>query len=285
MVTESRIESNDQQIKGDLFKFFFFTFAAAWILWFAVVAIFRATASGDSGLAAGGGLLFLPGTFAPALVALTLTKRTGGIDAIKALFIQLFEWRVSKWLYLFAFIYTASVKLIVALLYRIATGEWPRLGQEAWYIMVMATLISMWVQAGEEIGWRGYALPRLTKKFGLSGASIILGMTWACWHLPFFFIHGLDTYHQSFPVYLLQVTAISVAMAWLYWQSKGSILPVMLLHAAVNNTKDIVPSVAQHATKVFTLHSSLVAWLTVALFWIAGVYFLISMRKAKLRNH
>ena len=49
-----------------------------------------------------------------------------------------------------------------------------------------------------------------------------------------------DTFHQSFPVYLLQVTAISVVLAWLYWRT-DSLFVVMLLDAAVNNTKDIVP--------------------------------------------
>ena len=45
---------------------------------------------------------------------------------------------------------------------------------------------------------------------------------------------------QSFPLYLFQVTALSVAIAWLYAHTKGSLLLVMILHAAINNTKDIV---------------------------------------------
>jgi membrane protease YdiL (CAAX protease family) len=106
-------------------------------------------------------------------------------------------------------------------------------------------------QAGEEIGWRGYALPRLAAPFGLARASIMLGMIWACWHLPLFFLPQADTYGQSFPVYLLQVTALSVAIAWLYWRTNGSPLLTMLMHAAINNTKDIVPSLAMTGTNPF----------------------------------
>src|SRR5207247_10936925 len=103
-------------------------------------------------------------------------------------------------------------------------------------------------RAGEGFGWRGYARPRLAARFGLGRASILLGLIWACWHLPQFFIPEADTYQQSFFVYVLQVTALSVAMAWLYARTNGSLLLGMLLHAAVNNATDIVPSALPGAT-------------------------------------
>jgi len=151
-------------------------------------------------------------------------------------------------------------------------------GQEAWYLMVGAILISTWVQAGEEIGWRGFALPRLTERFGLALSTLLLGVIWACWHLPLFFVKGASTFGQSFPLYLMQVTALSVAIGWLYWRTQGSLLLVMLMHAAVNNTKDIVPSAVPGATSSFAWSNSLVAWLTVTLLWILAAYFLIRMR-------
>jgi membrane protease YdiL (CAAX protease family) len=97
--------------------------------------------------------------------------------------------------------------------------------------------------------------------------------------LPLFFAPQADKFGQSFPLYLLQATALSVALAWLYWRTRGSLLLVMLLHAVVNNTKDIVPSAVPGATNPFALSTSLVAWLTVALLWIAAAYFLFRMRK------
>ena len=145
--------------------------------------------------------------------------------------------------------------------------------------MAAAIVISTWVQAGEEIGWRGYALPRLSDRLGLAPASVILGIIWASWHLPLFFVPASDTHGQSFPLFLLQVTALSVAMAWLYWRTGGSLLLVMLLHAAVNNTKDIVPSAVPGAMNAFALSTSVVAWLTLALLWITAAYFLLQMRK------
>jgi membrane protease YdiL (CAAX protease family) len=143
--------------------------------------------------------------------------------------------------------------------------------------MVVATIFGG--PLGEEIGWRGYALPRLTERFGLARASLALGLIWACWHLPVFFIPGLDQYGQSFPVYVLQVTALSVAMAWLYVHTNGSLLLAILMHSAINQSKDIVPSARSIATNPFALNASLVAWLTIGLLWISAGYFLVRMHR------
>jgi len=247
-----------------LLKFFSLTYAATWICWAAALAISRSAAAAPALAGTLAGALFLLGTFAPSLVALALTEQAEGRAATQALLRRVFAWRVGVRWYLFAVAYIPVVKLSVALVHRVATGAWPRFGPEAWYVMAAAIVFSTWVQAGEEIGWRGYALPRLI---------------WACWHLPLFFAPQADTFGQSFPLYLLQVTALSVAAAWLYWRTQGSLLLVMLLHAAVNNTKDIVPSAVPGATNPFALSTSLVAWLTVALLWIAAAYFLVRMPK------
>ncbi len=255
--------------------FFFLAYAITWGLYFA------ANSTSTPGLR---GLLFYLGVFTPGLLALWLTRRADGSPGVVALLQRLVQWRVPARWYVFALMYIATIKLTVALLYRAITGAWPPLGQVSWYVMLAAILGSTLVggQVGEELGWRGYALPQLAMRFGLWGASLLLGVLWAGWHLPLFFILGGDTVGQSFPLYLLQVTALSVAIAWLYVKTQGSLLLTMLLHAAVNNTKDIVPSAVPGATEAWALSTSLVAWLTVVLLWIAAAYFLVDMRKAAL---
>ena len=248
--------------------FFALTFAITWASWYGAASLpaFRVP------------LLYL-GIFAPAFVALALTAWKVRGDGVAALLWRLIEWRVGARWYLFAFGYIAAIKLTVALIHRAATGAWPRFGDEPWPLMIGATIVSVVVggQTGEEIGWRGYALPRLAARFGFGGASLILGVLWATWHLPLFFFPGSDIKGQSFPLYLLQVTALSVAMAWLYVNAKGSLLLTMLMHAAVNNTKDIVPSAVPGATNPWALSTSLVGWLTVALLWLFAAYFLARM--------
>ena len=127
-----------------------------------------------------------------------------------------------------------------------------------------------------EIGWRGYALPGLMKRFGLARASVLLGAIWAVWHLPQFYIAGGDSYRQSFPVWALQVVALSVAFAWLFARSGGSLLLVMLFHSAINNTKDIVPSGMSEPPGVFSLEASPVSWLTTGLLWLCAAFMLVT---------
>ena len=226
-----------------------------------------------------GVLLIHLGAYAPSLVALWLTARAEGGSGVRALLGRLLQWRVPARWYLFAVAYIPAIKLTAALVQRVATGAWPRFSSEAWYLIPAAVAFSTPFQAGEEIGWRGYALPRLATRFGLARASVLLGLIWACWHLPQFFIPEAYTYGQSFVVYVLQVTALSVAMAWLYARTNGSLLLVMLLHSAVNNAKDIVPSALPGAAHPFGLSASLVAWITVTLLWICATYFLARMSR------
>jgi membrane protease YdiL (CAAX protease family) len=218
------------------------------------------------------------------LLALLLTERREGREETRTLIGRIFKWHVGARWYVFAIGFIIATKLTAALVYRLMTGEWPRFGTEPLILMFAPLFVSTWVQAGEELGWRGYALPRLWARFGLGTASVILGIIWAVWHLPLFFFPAGDTRGQSFPLYFLQVIALSVAAGWLYWRTGGSLFLVMLMHAAVNNLKDIVPSVTPAATTVFTLNASRVGWITLTLLWIAAVYFLFQMRGAQLSD-
>jgi hypothetical protein len=78
------------------------------------------------------------------------------------------------------------------------------------------------------------------------------------------------------------VGALSVAITWLYAQTRGSLLLTMLLHSAVNQTVGIVPSANPNPGNPFSLDVSLVMWLTAALLWITALYFLVRMPKVEL---
>jgi membrane protease YdiL (CAAX protease family) len=263
-----------------LFAFFLLTYIISWSFFGAGAAVLGGRTSPSQGAATISGILIFLGVITPSIVALVLTGLEAGRAEVRALLGRVLKSSVSFGFYLFAAGYIAVIKLTAALLHRLATGAWPQFGQTPLYIMIGAIMVSTPVQAGEEIGWRGYALYRMAERLGLPRASILLGIIWALWHLPLFFAPVGDTYHQSFPLYLLQVTALSVAMAWLYWRTGGSLLLTMLMHASVNNTKDIVPSAVAGATNAFALSTSLVAWLTVMLLWLCAIYFLFRMRHA-----
>jgi membrane protease YdiL (CAAX protease family) len=258
-----------------LLAYFLLTFVVTWTAWFAAAAL---AAPGNSGFFGARGPVFLFGVFAPGLVALALTAHSGGRAGVGRLLAGILRWRVGARWYVFAVGYFAAIKLGAALIHRIATNEWPPFGDIPWALLPGAILVSTWAQAGEEVGWRGYALPRLARHLGPGGASILLGGVWALWHLPLFFLPDSGSTGQSFPVYLLQVTALSVTMAWLYWKTEGSLLLVMLMHASVNNTTGIVPSAVAGAAAPLAFRGSLVAWATVGLSWAVAIPLLTRMR-------
>ncbi|HEY6386084.1 MAG TPA: CPBP family intramembrane glutamic endopeptidase [Candidatus Acidoferrum sp.] len=267
---------------GALLKFFLLTYAVTWACFITAVRISHGQAPSSPALALVSGFLLLLGTFAPSLVALWITARTEGRPGVRDLLRRVVQWQVGARWYLFAICYLPAIKLAVAVVHRVMTGSWPRFGSESWYIIVVAIAISTPVQAGEEIGWRGYALPRLAGRFGFSRASLLLGLIWSCWHLPIFFLPGADKYGQSFPVWTLQVVALSVAITWLYAHTNGSLLLTMLMHSAVNQTVGIVPSANVNPVNPFALSVSLVMWLTAAFLWVTAFYFLFRMPKVEL---
>ena len=229
-------------------------------------------------------VFFYIGVFAPAMVGVWLTNRQHRHAGVRALLGRLVKVDVPVRWYVFAFSYMVAIKLTAALIHRVAAGAWPRFGDEPFLLMVGATIAStlLFGQSGEEVGWRGYALPRLAGRFGLAGASVALGILWAAWHLPLFFLPGTDTTGQSFPLYLVQVIGLSVPIAWLYARTNGSLFLTMLMHAAINNTKDIVPSGGQTTANPFVLSTSLPGWITAGLLWVCATYFLVRMHRERL---
>lgn len=257
--------------------FFVLTFALTWACFFAADGLPQSLRMP----------LFLLGVFAPGLIAIALTAKEIGRSGVSQLLRPLFRWRVAIRWYVFAIGYMIAVKLAVAGVVRIATGAWPRFGDQPWVVMVIATLFSTLIggQAGEEIGWRGYALPRLASHIGFASASVLLGVIWAFWHLPLFFLQNSDTTGQSFPMYVLQVTAMSIAFAWVYVGTKGSLLLTMLMHAAVNNFRELVPSATQGAANPFSLHASLVGWLTVLVLWLISAVLFVRLTRSRVSGY
>ena len=228
-----------------------------------------------------GRILILLGAFAPALAALATTLITEGRCGVRGLLGKVTRWREPAKYYVFALGFMIAIKLTAALIHRAATGAWPRFGHETLILIPVAIAFSTPFQIGEELGWRGYALPGMAARLGFPGASLLLGLIWGAWHLPQFFIREGDSYHQSFPVFVLGTTALSVAFAWLYVRTGGSVPLTMLLHAAINNSKDIVPSGVAGGTETFGFHASFVSWVTLAVLWVSAACFLLDMSKKK----
>ena len=130
--------------------------------------------------------------------------------------------------------------------------------------------MSLRVLAGlaEEPGWRDFALPRMQRRFGPLGATVILGPLWGVWHLPLFLSELGNWPHWTWltPVeFVTTCITFSIIMTWVFNRSGESLPIAMLLHTSVNNFfsiaySDMFPQVSlQSVSNVFLLGSTAIA--------------------------
>lgn len=89
---------------------------------------------------------------------------------------------------------------------------------------------------GEEIGWRGFALPKLQIKLNALTASLLLTIFWALWHWPLFFYRpGYTTMNiAGISGWVFSLLTGSILLTWLYNSSSGSILICAIFHSTID---------------------------------------------------
>jgi uncharacterized protein len=121
--------------------------------------------------------------------------------------------------------------------------------------------MSLHTAVGEELGWRGFALPRLQARNGPIGASVRIGVAWALWHLPLFVLladydnAGTDVVSvvSMFAIFTAGLTiGLSVIQTWLYNRSDGSVFLAVLTHGAANASFAFLPTTWLPTAVAFT---------------------------------
>ena len=115
-------------------------------------------------------------------------------------------------------------------------------------MLVMGFIWPLFSSFGEEIGWRGFAQPKMQKRLGVLSTSLILGLIWGLWHLPADYI-AYSAYGWLFiPIFILlgpiTLTAHSVIMTFLYNKTNGSLVLMILYHFTITMTGILSPSFA-----------------------------------------
>lgn len=129
----------------------------------------------------------------------------------------------------------------------------------------------------EEPGWRGFALPRLQARRSAFAASIFVGFLWGIWHIPLYFVPQTGQYQTlqagtdaGFAIggFVVWTIGLSVLLTWLFNETRGSLIVVMLFHASVNLGAFVPAAVhsAGGASLVYVLVTWLVAILVIVLF-------------------
>lgn len=256
---------NDKQhwpLRYSLVRFFLLTFCLSWGFWIPEAAY----AHGIGPVRIPVILSVIVGGFAPSLIAVILTGFEGGKTEVRHLWAQLFRWRVSSLWYGVALFLPLAIILCGIQISRFWTtppsanlslGNWPGI------ILVALFTLFFGGPLGEELGWRGYVLPRLLTSFGALKSGLMVGLGWGVWHLPLFFIP--DTVQSQIPMgwFMLSILAESLVYTYLYQRTDGSLLIMLLLHTATNTWARLLllPAIEEDITPVvmtFALEISLV---------------------------
>jgi uncharacterized protein len=175
--------------------------------------------------------------FGPFLAALIVLAVTEGKRGVIGLLRRMVRWRVGLQWYAVALLLPVVVTLTAAALnvYLLGAqrtssaadlGGWSSFLQMFFLWLLIPGLAGTW----EEPGFRGYALPRLQFRYSALVASLILGVMWAFWHLPFV-VTGEDIWTDA----ILLTFEWSIVYTWLFNNAKGSVLIVMLFHNMNNS--------------------------------------------------
>jgi membrane protease YdiL (CAAX protease family) len=170
----------------------------------------------------------------PALASLIVTAITSGKAGVKQLLRRCVQWRVGIGWYLIA-IYGFLLIFLVG--YSIFYGvnlplallvKWP-LMFTVFFPQVLFIILT--ASFAEELGWRGFALPRLQQRYGPILGTIILGTLHGLWHLPVFFTRLLGPFSlPSYAGFLLVAIASTFLYTWIFNHTKGSVLIATLTH-------------------------------------------------------
>jgi hypothetical protein len=188
-------------------------------------------------------LIFVAMFAGPSLAGITLTSILEGREGFRKLFSRMKRWQVGfGWIAIA--IFTIPVLMLSTLYFLKATVS--PVFEPGW--MIPGFIAGLIAGFFEEIGWTGFALPRLQKKYGGWMAGILLGVLWAFWHMLADYFGNIHTMQEAwFPHFLIywavSLTAYRLLMTWVY-QNTGSLLVAQLMHAFYTGTQVVLTPAA-----------------------------------------
>lgn len=207
--------------------------------------------------------------YGPSIAGILVAMSLYGREGLSTLYRRAVRWRIGKRWWLIVSLLPALIILAGLATHFLATGSLDVHDQLRYAVFFPLRLLQHTIIGGgfgEEIGWRGVALPLLLARFGGLRASVIIGLLWAGWHLPNVLISGL--WQQWIFVYVPNVVAISIILTWIYLNTGRSLLAVVMFHANINAMEWLFAQIFVHKwiqeTWSYNIGVGLAMWICVA---------------------
>jgi membrane protease YdiL (CAAX protease family) len=218
-----------------LIGYFAIAFAVSWAVWIPMAV---AGGRADQGRPWPS---HVPGLLGPIVAAFVMAAIVAGRAGARDLVGRMLRWRVAlRW---YAAALSPLAFFAVGAAAMAATGRgWPDPGDLGRFtglpVVAAPVMLILLLLAGfaEETGWRGFAVPAMLKERSLLTTAVIVGLLWALWHVPSFFV--VESYREMgldiLPMFTLGIVSGSILLTWMYRGSGGSVLVVALWHGTYN---------------------------------------------------
>lgn len=184
------------------------------------------------------------GAFGPTVAAFALVTYANGRPGAKRLALRALSRDYPKRWLLPALLLTPAI-VFASLAVADLTGTTPAYPWADDPVVLPAAFLVILVLGGplqEEFGWRGYLLDPLQERLTALGGAVAVGLVWAVWHLPLFYIPSETIYFRNpFLGFAVSITLLSVLITWVYNNTERSLLPAILFHASFNWSQAMFP--------------------------------------------
>ena len=267
-------------------KYFGIAFAFTWFFWGLQLLAVRGVIPALPGLQ-------VVGTFGPMVAAVILTAQEGGRAGLRSLLGRVVRWRIAPIWYGVALLGPLVLTLGAIALHVALGGQPPSLSALIGalpILLIYVIYMMIFVALGEEVGWRGYALPALQARYSALVSSVILGVMWALWHLPQFF--NPDTFYSNLPfvLWLAYIVPFAVLITWVFNSTGGSVLMAIIFHAVMNASSEVWKTIPEYSVKPPTAAEAVAATVHINLMgaivlWVVAVAVVLVYGPLNLSRH
>mgnify|MGYP001144628261 CR=1 FL=1 len=254
-------------------SFFALAFAYSWIWWGILFVV--APKGFEAGRAEMGALALygLFGATGSTVASIVTTRIVDGRDGLRLLFSRLVKWRIDFVWYGAALFITPL--LLTTILSTLSFVVSPVFLPAMITSRGIATLVGFGIIVGlvagffEELGWTGFAIPKLQTHYSALATGLIVGVVWGIWHfLPDFWgrVGSYGAFYiPNYVIFVIGVIAYRILIVWVYNNSKGSLLLAVLMHASFSGSQAIfIPPLSVAEWVLVQAVFAAVLWLVVA---------------------
>ena len=216
-----------------------------------------------------GPAMFVAMLAGPSVAGLLMTSLVSGRAGLREVLARLLTWRVGGRWYAVALLTAPFLVMAVSLALSLLSPEFlPAvfMTNDKAPVLLSGLAAGLIVGIFEELGWTGFAIPRMRRRYGVLSTGLLVGVLWGAWHFLMFWEPG--SFSGAFPLALLLVKLFSwlpayrVLMVWVYDRT-GSLLVAMLMHGSLTATQLILMPLPASGMSLLT---SILAW--AAALWI-----------------